>query len=143
VARLTKAQIAQAEADKFRATVVSLLNIRHPDWSDWEWRWLNDEARRKSDYRYTENEQAVLDRLLVYAKSFAEYAGYSVQELIAIAYPYRYDLNEEEQEFVEQLRAWGATELKRRQIQALAAICRRCENIGRDPLADHVEQEAV
>jgi hypothetical protein len=143
LARLTKAQIAQAEADRFRSTVVSLLNLRHSDWNDWEWRWLNDEARRKADYRYTENEQAVLDRLLVYAKSFAEYAGYSVQELIAIAYPYRCDLNEEEQEFVEQVHAWRATELKRRQIQALAAICRRGEDIGRDPLKDHVEREAV
>ena len=69
MARLTKAQIAQAEADKFRETVVSLLRVEHPDWNEWEWTWLNDESRRRQDYRYTEAEQKVLDRLIVYFRS--------------------------------------------------------------------------
>lgn len=63
MARVTKAMIAQAEADNFRATVISLRNIKHPDWNDWEWNWLNDEAVRKADYLYTETERAVLDKL--------------------------------------------------------------------------------
>jgi hypothetical protein len=143
VARITKAMIAQAEAENFRATVISLLNIKHPDWNDWEWNWLNDEARRKVDYLYTETERAVLDKLLVYSKSFSEYAGYSVTEMIEIAYRYRCDLDEDGQDFVEKLRRWAATELKRRQIQRLAAICRRSENIGRDALKDYVGNEAA
>ncbi len=136
VKRITKAQLAKAEADKFRETVVSLLHIRHPDWTDWEWDWLHDEARRPPDYIYTEAEDRIRDRLIVYAKSFSEYAGYTVPELIAIAYRYRLDLNEAGQEFVENLHAWGATELKRRQIQQLAGICRRSADIGRDPLKE-------
>ena len=63
--------------------------------------------------------------------------------MIAIAYPYRADLNEEEEEFVTKLHKWGATELKRRQIQDLAKICRRSEAIGRDPLKDVVVQEVA
>ncbi|MGZ6006690.1 MAG: hypothetical protein ACXWKS_04440 [Rhizomicrobium sp.] len=136
VKRITKAQLEKAEADRFREIVASLLHIRHPDWTDWEWDWLHDEARRPPDYIYTEAEDRILDRLIVYSKSFSEYAGYTVPELIAIAYPYRFDLNEAEQVFVENLHAWGATELKRRQIQQLAGICRRCEDIGRDLLKE-------
>ena len=134
MARVTKAQRERAEADEFRAIATALLGVRHNDWDDWQYDWLRDEVRRQSDYIYTEKERAVLDRLQSYAKPFTEYAGYSVPELIAIAYPYRFDLDEDEQEFVEKLHAWGATDLKRRQIQRLAGICRLFERIGRDTL---------
>jgi hypothetical protein len=130
----TKAQIAQAEADRFRATVHSLIHTKHPDWNDWEWDWLYDEARRAPGYIYTEKEQKVLDRLVVYSRSFADYAGHSVPELIAIAYRYRCDLDEDGQRFVELLHGRGAADLKRRQIIRLARICRRTEKIGRDQL---------
>jgi hypothetical protein len=138
--RQTKAQIEQAKADSFRAIVISLLKTRHPDWNDWEWDWMHDEARRKSDYRYTEKEDAVLRRLILYSQSFGSYGDYTVQELVAIAYRYRADSGDDE-EFVEKLHRWGATELKRRQIWRLAGICRMFENIGYDPLKDHIEQD--
>jgi hypothetical protein len=122
------------EADKFRAMAAALLELRHNDWNDREYNWLCDEIHRTSDYIYTETERAVLDRLGSCARSFTEYAGYSVPELIAIAYPYRAYLDEDGQEFVERLHAWGATELKRRQIRRLADICRQFEGIERDML---------
>jgi hypothetical protein len=134
VARITKAQRERAKAEEFRALVVALLSVRHNDWNDWEYDWLRDEIRRQPDYIYTEKERAVLDRLQSYAKSFTEYAGYAVPELIAIAYACRFDLDEDGQEFVEQLHAWSATDLKRRQIKRLAGICRRFERVGRDTL---------
>ncbi len=134
MARITKAQRERAEADEFRALAIALLGDRHNDWNDWEYDWLRDETRRQPDYIYTEKERAVLDRLQSYAKSFTEYAGYTVPELIAIAYVCRFDLDEDGQEFVEKLRAWRATDLKRRQIKRLAGICRRFEKVGRDTL---------
>jgi hypothetical protein len=69
-----------------------------------------------------------------YAKSFTEYAGYTVPELIAIAYVCRFDLDEDGQELIEKLHVWRATDLKRRQIKRLAGICRRFEKVGRDTL---------
>ncbi len=139
MAKLTRAQKkALAEARKFREIVFLLLATTHPDWNDWEWDWLHDESRRELDYIYTEKEQAVLDRLVVYSKSFTEYASHTVPELIAIAYHHRCDLDEDGQLFVEKLHAWGAVDLKRRQIQRLAGICRRTERIGRDALRDYV-----
>jgi hypothetical protein len=65
-----------------------------------------------------------------YARSFTEYANYTVPELIAIAYAYRFDLDEDGQDFVEKLHAWGAIYLKRRQIKWLAGICRHFESVG-------------
>jgi hypothetical protein len=143
MARTTHDRIARAEADRFRADVIALLNIERPDWEDWEWRWLTDEARRQPDYLYSEKEQAVLERLIACAKSFGAYAGYTVPEMIAIACPHCADLTEEEQEFIEKLHATGATELKRRQLQRLAAICRRYQEIERDPLNDAAVQDAA
>jgi hypothetical protein len=134
MARITKAQRERAEADAFRARAIDLLGVRHSDWNDWEYGWLRDEIHRQPDYLYTEKERAVLDRLQSYAKSFAEYAGFVVPELIAIAYACRFDLDEDGQEFVEKVHAWSATDLKRRQIRRLAGICRRFERVGRDTL---------
>jgi hypothetical protein len=134
MARITKAQHERAEAEEFRALAVALLTVRHNDWNDWEYDWLRDEICRRPDYIYTEKERAVLDRLQCYAQSFTEYAGYTVPELIATAYACRFDLDEDGQEFVEKLHAWSATDLKRRQINRLAGICRRFERVGRDSL---------
>jgi hypothetical protein len=136
MARITKAQRERAEADEFRALAIALLGDRHNDWNDWEYDWLRDETRRQPDYIYTEKERAVffLDRLQSYAKSFTEYAGYTVPELIAIAYVCRFDLDEDGQELIEKLHVWRATDLKRRQIKRLAGICRRFEKVGRDTL---------
>ena len=66
----------------------------------------------------------MLDRLVKYSKSFTHSSGYTVPELIAIAYPYRFDLDEDGQEFVKKLHGWRATELKLRQMGRLLRLCR-------------------
>jgi hypothetical protein len=126
LAKITKVQRERAEADKFRELATALLSIRHNDWNDWEYDWLRDEVRRRPDYIYTEKEWAVLNRLQSYARSFTQYAGYTVPELIAIAYPYRFDLDEDGQDFVEKLHAWGATsnDAKLNGLQEYAVISR-------------------
>lgn len=83
----TKAQLEQAAAMKIREAVDRLIRIRHPDWDDYEWDWLYTQVRRPPDYVFSVNQQAYLDRLVFNSKSFREYAGYTVPELIAIAYP--------------------------------------------------------
>jgi hypothetical protein len=130
--RPTKAQREQAQTDEFRETASSLLRLRHNDWNDWEYDWLRDEVRRHPSYVYTEKERAILEKLQVYAKSFTHYAGRTVQELIQLAYPYRCDLDEDDQQFIERLHGWGASELKRRQIRRLAGICRSFGELDAD-----------
>ena len=126
------------EADRYHALAVSLLLVRHSDWweREWEETFLLDQVQRPDDYIYSESQQAKLKQLKHFSKSFTEYAGHTVQELLSIAYSRRLDLDFEDQEWVETLFGWDATDLKLRQISRLAGICRIYEPIGRDPLND-------
>jgi hypothetical protein len=128
------------KAHLFHATVVTLLQTRHADWSDWEETFLLDNAQRPAEYIYSEAQWAVLNRLNAYTKSFTHYNGYNVEELLAIAYPARFDLDEDAEEFLEMLARWKPTDLKRRQIRRLAGIARQFVPIGYDNL-DYVEEE--
>jgi len=56
--------------------------------------WLLDQARRPADYEYSDKQWALLKRLVARTKTFTQYAGYTVPDLVAIAYPARLDLDE-------------------------------------------------
>ena len=124
------------ESDRFHAAVVSLLRVRHSDWTEWEETWLLDNAQRPQDYLYSEDQRRILKELISFSKSHGSYAGYTVQELAEIAWRGRYDVDEDAQEFIETVRRWNATELKLRQIRRLAGIARIFERVGRDQVLD-------
>jgi hypothetical protein len=127
--RITKAQRARDRADEFRLTVAELL---HSDtvWSAWEENWLESESRRRPDYIFSEKEHAVLDRMRVAASGpFTNYGGYSVPELIAIAYPWRFDLDEESEAFLETLHETEPAGLTLRPLRRLVGICRIFEGL--------------
>ena len=128
------------KAYEFHAKVVDLLRTRHADWNEWEETVLLDNAQRPDDFIYSEAQWAVLPRLISYSQLFTQYNGYTIQELLGIAYRFRYDLDEDGQEFLETLNRWKATDLKRRQIRWLARLARMFADIGRDDL-DYVEEE--
>jgi hypothetical protein len=127
------------EADRFQARVISLLRVAHADWNDWEQDWLLDEARRPDDYIYSEKERVILNRLIACATTFTHYSEWSVREMLDVAYPYRKDVDEDDDEaFLEQLSRWGATHLKVRQINRLASLCRITESLPRDEIVQGV-----
>jgi hypothetical protein len=128
------------KAYEFHAKVADLLRTRHADWSEWEEAFLLDNAQRPDDFIYSEAQWAVLPRLISYSQSFTQYNGHTVQELLSIAYQFRYDLDEDAQEFLETVNRWKATDLKRRQIRLLARLARMFADIGRDDL-DYEEEE--
>jgi hypothetical protein len=128
------------KAFEFHAKLVDLLRTGHSDWSEWEETFLLDNAQRPADFIYSEAQWAVLNRLISYSQSFTQYNGYTVRELLGIVYRFRYDLDEDAQEFVEKLDRWKATDLKRRQIRCLAGYARMFAPIGRDDL-DYVNEE--
>jgi hypothetical protein len=112
------------EADRFRAQVMLLINEPRTDWSDWEYDWLQSEARRPEDYVYTERERTILNRLIARARVFTHYSEHSVQEMVQIAYRYRADLDEDSEAFVQEVHKSGATWLRVREINRLAGIVR-------------------
>jgi hypothetical protein len=114
----------QLETERFHATVVSLLRVRHADWTPWEHEWLLDQAQRPPNYVYSEKQWDILNQLVAYSKTVIEYCGYSIPELTRMAYRYRCDLDEDGQEFVDKVHRWNATDLKIRQARRLYHICR-------------------
>ena len=100
---------AQTKSEQFHAIVAELLRVRRADWNEWEHdEWLLDQARRPADYEYSEKQWTLLKRLVARTKTFTQYAGYSVPDLVAIAYPAQLDLDEPNQEFVEKIHRWNA-----------------------------------
>jgi len=127
--RITKAQRAQNRADEFRSTVAELLQS-DVIWTAWEENWLVSESRRRTDYIFSEKEHAVLDRMRDTASGpFTGYCDYTVSELIAIAYPWRFDLDEEGQDFLEALHEKMPTGLRKRPLRRLVGICRSFEGL--------------
>ena len=120
------------EADRFRAQVETLRNEPRTDWNDWEYDWLNSEARRREDYIYTDKERMILNRLITRARSFTGYAEHSVPELIEIAYRYRADLDEDSEVFIERLHSVAPTWLRVREIHRLAGIARLSHALAYD-----------
>jgi hypothetical protein len=130
---------ALIEADAFHAIVVSLLRVPHDDWDEWQETWLLDEARRPSDYIYSDKERAVLNKFVAFSKTLTDYAGYTVSELARFAYPHRAEFDEDDEEYLEQLREWRVTDLKLRHVRRLASICRLFMLLDYDEAAAFVE----
>jgi hypothetical protein len=126
------------ESDRFQASVISLLRLVHADWNEWEQDWLLDEARRPNDYIYSERERVILNRLIACATTFTHYSEWSVREMLDAAYPYRKDVDEDDESFLEQLHHWRVTALKVRQINRLANLCRVTEFLPHDQAVSDV-----
>jgi hypothetical protein len=127
--RTTKAQRARDRADKFRSTVADLLQSA-VIWTAWEENWLVSESRRHPDYIFSEKEHAVLDRMRVAASGpFTNYGGYTVTELIAIAYSWRFDLDEDTERFLETLHRTAPAGLTLRTLRRVVGICRAFEGL--------------
>jgi hypothetical protein len=127
--RITKAQRAQDRADEFRSAVAELLRS-DTIWSTWEENWLVSESRRPAGYIFSDKEHAVLDRMRIAASGpFYNYGDYSVRELIVIAYPWRFDLDEDGSEFLETLNKTEPAGLTLRSLRRLVGICRAFEGL--------------
>ena len=73
---------------------------------------------------------------------FTSYSEWSIQEMMDVAYSYRKDLDEDGEEFLEQIHLWRATDLKVRQISRLATLCRINEDLPRDMAVAEVMRAA-
>jgi hypothetical protein len=126
---ITKTQRVRDRADDFRSTVAKLLQSDTP-WTAWEEQWLVSESRRSASYIFSEKEHEILDRMRVAASGpFTDYGGYSIQELIAIAHPWRFDIDEDGEEFLETLHKTKPTGLTLRPLRRLVGICRAFEGL--------------
>jgi len=119
----TKAELARARANQFRAEVLALYQLPDHDWNDWELDWLESQIRRPPLYLHSEKEHAVLARMRRDATQFTGWDDYTAWGLIQSAYAYRLDCDGWDREFLERLHRRGATALRLREMARLVRLC--------------------
>lgn len=129
------------EADKFRAIVMSLRRRTDVDWTPYEDKWLEDQARRPDDYIFSEKERKILNQLIAAATPFSHYSEYSVVELFAKCYLYRGEHDLHHEEFLDHHYKNGTTALPVRLVRYLAYLYRRRELLRLDEEVEAVYRE--
>jgi hypothetical protein len=119
------------EADKFRATVHRLQSLGDI-FRDWEADWLDSEAARGDGYVYTDKERVILNQIVAAARGFEGYNGWSIAELVPLAYRCRADLDFDGEKFVERLYRERPRFLPVRRLCRLVNIVRMSEDVGID-----------
>jgi hypothetical protein len=106
-----------------RSLAKRLLVIPNHDWNDWELDFLEHMARHRGPITTRQGEK------LIELRDDSEYhssvKGFSVASLITNCWLARDDLNsEQDRKFIEELKASGASAIKRRQLGKLLACAR-------------------
>lgn len=112
-----------------RGLAQALLKIGAVDtatgWSDWELDFLDDMARRDTDEPLSMRQREKLDELKCSTERHTQVHGLSVRGLIERCWLERLDLDsDEDQQFVDDLKASGLSSVTRRQLGRLLRCCR-------------------
>jgi hypothetical protein len=120
---------AQREADLFRHRIVELLEEPH-DWLHYEHirHWLQELLQRDRNNGYTPAERAAVARIIAARTPFEGWGDYRVPELIVAALRYVADFSYEDEIFLKELDARGATRLALVDMKQLVALC-RCSGV--------------
>lgn len=115
--------------DSVRALARQLLAIGERDpataWTDWELDFLDGMATRESEEPLSMRQREVLDELRSAATRLNDLDGIRVRNLIERCWQERADLdNDDDQLFIEELRASGQRSVTRRQRGRLLRLCR-------------------
>ena len=122
MARKTKAQrAAERAADRFRERVREVL--QDTAWLDEDVRrWLREELERDPEYIFSDKEHAALARIVAAGTIFEGWDGRTVQQLAVAASRYMADFAYEDELFLKDLLASGATRLRLREMKRLAEL---------------------
>ena len=132
------------EPDKARALAVYLLKVPDIEWSEWELDFIEDMVARQEGLSMRQAEKLVelRDETLWYEKV----EGFALKGLVDTCFLYQDELSEHDQEFITQLKAAGATKLRRRPALRLMRCARTVRAIephhGRTLEIPKVEQVA-
>jgi hypothetical protein len=109
-----------------------LLRIPNHDWTDWELDFLEHMIRHRRTDPITTRQSEKLIELRNDSEYHSSVQGFSVASLIANCWLARGDLNsEQDKKFMEDLKASGASALRRRQLGKLLACARELGEVER------------
>jgi hypothetical protein len=112
------------ENQVFRERIELLVAESH-GWRDYEHirYWLQKLLLRDQDYIYTEAERAAVDRIISARRPYEGWAGYSVPELRRVARMYAADFDYDDELFLDDIDAEGATQLVEGDMRHLVSLC--------------------
>jgi hypothetical protein len=115
----------------FRELAAQLQQLSDNDWTDWEWEWLGEMARKPDTYAPSEKERLKLAQIHSYAEAFSGYDGLSVVAMVRMCHRYHLDFPEEDSDFVVDLHRRQARTVRKRQLRRLVKLCAESgENIA-------------
>jgi hypothetical protein len=106
----------------FRELAARLQQLADNDWTDWEWEWLGEMARKPDTYAPSEKERQKLAQIHSYAEPFSGYDGLSVVTMVNMCHRYHLDFPEEDSDFVVDLHRRQARTVRKRQLRRLVKL---------------------
>jgi hypothetical protein len=107
----------------FRELAARLQQLPDSDWTEWEWGWLGEMARKTASYEPSERERQKLAQINSYAELFSNYDGLSVEAMVKTCHRYHLDFPEDDSEFIVELHRRQASTVRKRQLRRLVRLC--------------------
>jgi|HubBroStandDraft_4_1064222.scaffolds.fasta_scaffold1057706_2 hypothetical protein len=124
----------------FRELAARLQQLPDNDWTEWEWEWLGEMARKQDTYTPSERERQKLAQIHSYAELFSGYDGLSVATMVTMCHRNHLDLPEEDSDFIVDLYRRQARTVRKRQLRRLVKLhAESGETIAASPSYAHAE----
>jgi hypothetical protein len=106
----------------FRQFASELQQLPQNDWTEWEWYWLGEMARKRDGYSFSETEREKLAQVYSYSRLCSEHDDVPVTEMIRVCYRYHADFGEEDSDFIIDLYKSQAASVRVRQLRRLIRL---------------------
>jgi hypothetical protein len=106
----------------FRDLAAELQRLEYNDWTEWEWEWLGQMARKPDSYEHSETERAKLAQIYSYSQLFSGHDGRTVTDMVCACYRYHADLAEEDCDFIVALYERRARSVRKRELRRLVHL---------------------
>jgi hypothetical protein len=106
----------------FRQLAAQLKQLKNNDWTEWEWEWLGEMAKRSDSYVHSEKERDKLAQIYSYSQLFSGYDGRTVVDMVRVCHRYYLDFAEEDSEFIVELYERQARTVRKRQLRRLVRL---------------------
>lgn len=126
MAMLTDVANKATDPKFFRDLANELRCLHHSDWTEWEWEWLSQMARKSDKYKHSDAERAKLAQIYSFSRLKSSYEGRAVTELVRVCYTYRADLDEDDEAFIIGLYKRQPKSIRIRQMWRLVRLSRFC-----------------
>jgi hypothetical protein len=106
----------------FRELAAYLQHLKYNDWTEWEWEWLGQMARKPDSYEHSDTERAKLAQIYSYSRLRSGHDGCSVIDMVRACHRYHLDFTEEDSDFIVELHTRGARSIRQRQLRRLVRL---------------------